>query len=199
MVKDVRVDASYQLRNLLSKNKNKKHERVGAFSDGKKRPGKIFTSMSIESEDNVAEVATSNQTFIGNDNFFHIDLKLHPYLEQMHCGQKGTPEQKLRCLYFILTNEDTLNDNLGNDICVAGIIVGEDAECLGFAPDIEIYAFCLFTDARVLDLTPSNIIMVFAIGNDGPLYGTLNIPADQSDVIGVGGYCVSNFQVKRLQ
>ena len=29
--------------------------------------------------------------------------------------------------------------------------------------------------------------MVSGIGNDGPLYGTLNNPADQSDVIGVGG------------
>lgn len=29
--------------------------------------------------------------------------------------------------------------------------------------------------------------MVSAIGNDGPLYGTLNNPADQMDVIGVGG------------
>ena len=29
--------------------------------------------------------------------------------------------------------------------------------------------------------------MVSAIGNDGPLYGTLNNPADQNDVLGVGG------------
>ena len=29
--------------------------------------------------------------------------------------------------------------------------------------------------------------MVSAIGNDGPLYGTLNNPADMMDVIGVGG------------
>ncbi len=29
--------------------------------------------------------------------------------------------------------------------------------------------------------------MVSAIGNDGPLYGTLNNPADQNDVIGVVG------------
>ncbi len=29
--------------------------------------------------------------------------------------------------------------------------------------------------------------MVSAIGNDGPLYGTLNNPADMTDVIGVGG------------
>ncbi|MBA0657719.1 hypothetical protein Goklo_009990 [Gossypium klotzschianum] len=124
------------------------------------------------------------------------------------------------------TNEDTLNDNLGHGTFVAGVIAGEDAECLGFAPDTEIYAFRVFTDAQVsytswfldafnyaiainmdvlnlsiggpdyLDLpfvekvweiTANNIIMVSAIGNDGPLYGTLNNPADQSDVIGVGG------------
>ena len=37
--------------------------------------------------------------------------------------------------------------------------------------------------------------MVSAIGNDGPLYGTLNNPADQMDVIGVGGI---NFEVCRV-
>ncbi|XP_052487842.1 subtilisin-like protease SBT6.1 isoform X2 [Gossypium raimondii] len=40
---------------------------------------------------------------------------------------------------------------------------------------------------KVWEITANNIIMVSAIGNDGPLYGTLNNPADQSDVIGVGG------------
>ncbi len=30
-------------------------------------------------------------------------------------------------------------------------------------------------------------MQISAIGNDGPLYGTLNNPADQNDVIGVGG------------
>lgn len=30
-------------------------------------------------------------------------------------------------------------------------------------------------------------MMVSAIGNDGPLFGTLNNPADMNDVIGVGG------------
>ncbi|GAB2219758.1 hypothetical protein Drorol1_Dr00007395 [Drosera rotundifolia] len=124
------------------------------------------------------------------------------------------------------TNEDTLNDNLGHGTFVAGVIAGQDSECLGFAPDAEIYAFRVFTDAqvsytswfldafnyaiainldvlnlsiggpdhldlpfveKVWELTANNIIMVSAIGNDGPLYGTLNNPADQSDVIGVGG------------
>jgi len=40
---------------------------------------------------------------------------------------------------------------------------------------------------KVWELTANHIVMVSAIGNDGPLYGTLNNPADQMDVIGVGG------------
>lgn len=52
------------------------------------------------------------------------------------------------------TNEDTLNDNLGHGTFVAGVIAGEDAECLGFAPDTEIYAFRVFTDAQVMHTAP---------------------------------------------
>lgn len=48
------------------------------------------------------------------------------------------------------TNEDTLNDNLGHGTFVAGVIAGQDAECLGFAPDTEIYAYRVFTDAQVI-------------------------------------------------
>uniref|UniRef100_T1H0I9 Uncharacterized protein n=1 Tax=Megaselia scalaris TaxID=36166 RepID=T1H0I9_MEGSC len=40
---------------------------------------------------------------------------------------------------------------------------------------------------KVLELTANKVVMISAIGNDGPLYGTLNNPGDQSDVIGVGG------------
>jgi membrane-bound transcription factor site-1 protease len=40
---------------------------------------------------------------------------------------------------------------------------------------------------KVREVTGAGIVMVSAIGNDGPLYGTLNNPADQGDVIGVGG------------
>ena len=45
---------------------------------------------------------------------------------------------------------------------------------------------------KVWELSANNIIMVSAIGNDGPLYGTLNNPADQMDVIGVGGIDQTN-------
>ncbi|XP_020286864.1 membrane-bound transcription factor site-1 protease isoform X2 [Pseudomyrmex gracilis] len=40
---------------------------------------------------------------------------------------------------------------------------------------------------KVWEVTANGIIMVSAIGNDGPIYGTLNNPSDQMDVIGVGG------------
>jgi membrane-bound transcription factor site-1 protease len=40
---------------------------------------------------------------------------------------------------------------------------------------------------KVWELTANGVIMVSAIGNDGPLYGTLNNPADMMDVVGVGG------------
>lgn len=45
---------------------------------------------------------------------------------------------------------------------------------------------------KVWELSANNVIMVSAIGNDGPLYGTLNNPADQMDVIGVGGIDFEN-------
>lgn len=50
-------------------------------------------------------------------------------------------------------------------------------------PDFKDYPFV----DKVWELTANKVIMVSAIGNDGPLYGTLNNPADQMDVIGVGG------------
>lgn len=43
-----------------------------------------------------------------------------------------------------------------------------------------------YTD-KVDELTANGVIVVSAIGNDGPLFGTLNNPADLANVIGVGG------------
>ncbi|KAL3859602.1 hypothetical protein ACJMK2_009816 [Sinanodonta woodiana] len=133
------------------------------------------------------------------------------------------------------TNEKTLEDGLGHGTFVAGVIASSK-ECLGFAPDADIYVFRVFTnnqvsytswflDAfnyailkkinvlnlsiggpdfmdhpfvdKVWELTANKVIMVSAIGNDGPLYGTLNNPADQMDVIGVGGINFEN-QIARF-
>eukprot|EP00178_Gracilaria_changii_P027989 TRINITY_DN93_c0_g1_i1.p1 TRINITY_DN93_c0_g1~~TRINITY_DN93_c0_g1_i1.p1 ORF type:complete len:1063 (-),score=121.01 TRINITY_DN93_c0_g1_i1:20649-23837(-) len=40
---------------------------------------------------------------------------------------------------------------------------------------------------KINELTANGIIIVSAIGNDGPLWGTLNNPADMMDVVGVAG------------
>ncbi|KAG5403432.1 hypothetical protein IGI04_009551 [Brassica rapa subsp. trilocularis] len=239
MVKDVSVEFRYQ-RVLLG----------GSFRDGEKRPGKIFTSMSFEGGADHSSNATSSRRLLAQKtqvtSMFGADV----------LWKKGYTGAKVKMAIFDTgiradhphfrnikertnwTNEDTLNDNLGHGTFVAGVIAGQNSECLGFASDTEIYAFRVFTDNQVsytswfldafnyaiatdmdvlnlsiggpdyLDLpfvekyrvlevlinfeqvweiTASNIIMVSAIGNDGPLYGTLNNPADQSDVIGVGG------------
>lgn len=240
LVKDVSLDLSYG-RGLLRES----GDRVGAFVDGMKRPGKIFTSMSFsEGEGEYYTTAISNSSISWRRHLLTPRSQVTSMFGAGTLWEKGYTGRKVKMAIFDTgiraghphfrnikertnwTNEDTLNDNLGHGTFVAGVIAGVDAECLGFAPDTEIYAFRVFTDAQVsytswfldafnyaiatkmdvlnlsiggpdyLDLpfvekvweiTANNIIMVSAIGNDGPLYGTLNNPADQSDVIGVGG------------
>ncbi|KAH8373412.1 hypothetical protein KR009_006393 [Drosophila setifemur] len=123
------------------------------------------------------------------------------------------------------TNEKSLDDRVSHGTFVAGVIASS-RECLGFAPDADLYIFKVFTNSqvsytswfldafnyaiykkinilnlsiggpdfmdspfveKVLELSANKVIMISAAGNDGPLYGTLNNPGDQSDVIGVGG------------
>ncbi|XP_052844350.1 membrane-bound transcription factor site-1 protease [Drosophila gunungcola] len=123
------------------------------------------------------------------------------------------------------TNEKSLDDKVSHGTFVAGVIASS-RECLGFAPDADLFIFKVFTNSqvsytswfldafnyaiyrkinilnlsiggpdfmdspfveKVLELSANNVIMISAAGNDGPLYGTLNNPGDQSDVIGVGG------------
>jgi len=124
------------------------------------------------------------------------------------------------------TAEKSLDDGLGHGTFVAGVIMGTDPACPGFAPEAELYTFRVFTNAqlsytswfldafnyaiarkmhvinlsiggpdyldapfveKIWEVTGNGIVMVSAIGNDGPLWGTLNNPADQMDVLGVGG------------
>ncbi|VVA10621.1 Hypothetical predicted protein [Prunus dulcis] len=241
LVKDVNADMRYG-RGLLAE---EKRDKVGAFVDGKKRPGKILTAMSFsEAGGDTHFTATSNYSIRWRRQLMAQKSQVTSLFGADFLWEKGYTGTKVKMAIFDTgiranhphfrnikertnwTNEDTLNDNLGHGTFVAGVIAGVDAECLGFAPDTEIYAFRVFTDAQVsytswfldafnyaiatnmdvlnlsiggpdyLDLpfvekvweiTANNIIMVSAIGNDGPLYGTLNNPADQSDVIGVGG------------
>ncbi|KAK1314323.1 hypothetical protein QJS10_CPA06g00676 [Acorus calamus] len=237
LVRDVTVDSSYT-RGLFFDGGSEN----GGFGRVEKRPGKIFTSMSFESE-GVFDLIVNSSTHRGRKLTMDRSQVTSMFGAE-RLWSKGYTGARVKMAIFDTgiradhphfrnikertnwTNEDTLNDNLGHGTFVAGVIAGEDAECLGFAPDTEIYAFRVFTDAqvsytswfldafnyaiatdmdvlnlsiggpdyldlpfveKVWELTANNIIMVSAIGNDGPLYGTLNNPADQSDVIGVGG------------
>ncbi|GMN50537.1 hypothetical protein TIFTF001_019705 [Ficus carica] len=208
MVKDVSVDASYR-RGLLREGKKRRRRgaRIGAFVDGKKRPGKIFTAMSFSEggEGDGDSDGESNSSFSWRRELLADRSQVTSLFGADALWAKGFTGSKVKMAVFDTgirgnhphfrnikertnwTNEDTLNDNLGHGTFVAGVVAGVDVECRGFAPDTEIYAFRVFTDAQVWEITANNIIMVSAIGNDGPLYGTLNNPADQSDVIGVGG------------
>lgn len=47
------------------------------------------------------------------------------------------------------TDEDTLNDGLGHGTFVTGVISSQFPDCPGFAPDVEIYAFRVFTNQQV--------------------------------------------------
>ena len=47
------------------------------------------------------------------------------------------------------TDEKTMEDHLGHGTFVAGIIASS-SECLGFAPDSELYIFRVFTNNQVL-------------------------------------------------
>lgn len=240
LVKDVWVDSSYS-RDVLLVNEGARKD--GTLEEEKKKPGKLFTSMSFEEVD--AEYGPSGNSSVSWTRKLMMERsQVTSMFGAEQIWAKGYTGAKVKMAIFDTgiradhphfrnikertnwTNEDTLNDNLGHGTFVAGVIAGEDAECLGFAPDVEIYAFRVFTDAqvsytswfldafnyaiatgmdvlnlsiggpdyldlpfveKVWELTANNVIMVSAIGNDGPLYGTLNNPADQSDVIGVGG------------
>jgi len=78
-----------------------------------------------------------------------------------------------------------LNDNLGHGTFVAGVVAGQYSECLGFAPDTEIYAFRVFTDAQVIHVVTQvvniqliflkSLVYVFSIASKLSSTATLNM------------------------
>ena len=108
------------------------------------------------------------------------------------------------------TDEHTLEDHVGHGTFVAGVVAGTEEMCAGFAPEVDLYIFRVFTNSKVSytswfldafnyaihseidilnlsiggpdfmdrpfvekvnEMSANNIIVVSAIGNDGPLYG----------------------------
>ncbi|GFV43245.1 hypothetical protein TNCV_2049261 [Trichonephila clavipes] len=108
----------------------------------------------------VAGVIASNRECMG----FAPDSELHIY-------RVFTNNQVSYTSWFL----DAFNYAILKKINVLNLSIG--------GPDFMDHPFV----DKVWELTANNVIMVSAIGNDGPLYGTLNNPADQMDVIGVGG------------
>ena len=47
------------------------------------------------------------------------------------------------------TNENTQEDGLGHGTFVTGVIASSSKDCLGFAPDAELYIFRVFTNTQV--------------------------------------------------
>lgn len=90
---------------------------------------------------------------------------------QLHIFKVFTSQQISYTSWFL----DAFNYVLLSGINILNLSIG--------GPD---YLDTPFVD-KVWELSANNVIVVSAIGNDGPLYGTLNNPADQTDVIGVGG------------
>lgn len=67
LVKDVNADFSYRRRDLLAKKTRSRSRststssaRVGAFVDGKKRPGKIFSAMSFSEGEYHSPISNSS-------------------------------------------------------------------------------------------------------------------------------------------
>ena len=80
-------------------------------------------------------------------------------------------QQKSHTSWFL----DAFNYVIQNNIDIINLSIG--------GPD---FRDSLFIN-KVMELTSKGVIFISAMGNDGPSYGTLNNPADQLDVIGVGG------------
>ena len=47
------------------------------------------------------------------------------------------------------THEPTLADGLGHGSFVAGVIASRDAQCPGFAPEVDLHTFRVFTNDQV--------------------------------------------------
>lgn len=66
---------------------------------------------------------------------------------------------------------------MGHGTFVAGVIASQDTECLGFAPDTEIYAYRVFTDAQVMTVSLSSVVLIiimhylFFSENGAPCFG----------------------------
>eukprot|EP01134_Creolimax_fragrantissima_P007351 CFRG7351T1 len=95
-------------------------------------------------------------------------------------------EQKTYTSWFL----DAFNHALHLNLDVLNLSIG--------GPDYLDYPFV----EKIQQLSASGVVVVSAVGNQGPLYGTVTNPADQLDVIGVGSidedYTLSSFSSRGM-
>ena len=89
---------------------------------------------------------------------------------ELHVFKVFTDQQVSYTSWFL----DAFNHVLDLDVDVLNLSIG--------GPD---YMDTPFTD-KVREVVANGVTIVSAIGNDGPLFGTLNNPADMLEVVGVG-------------
>lgn len=94
----------------------------------------------------------------------------------IHTFRVFTNDQNSYTSWFL----DAFNYAIASGVHVLNLSIG--------GPD---YLDIPFID-KVHEITAAGIIMISAIGNDGPMYGTLNNPADNLDIIGIGGITNAN-------
>lgn len=94
----------------------------------------------------------------------------------LHIYKVFTNQQTSRTSWFL----DAFNKAIQNNVHIINLSIG--------GPD--------FTDEpfieKVQEVSKNGIHIISAIGNDGPIFGTVNNPADQNFVIGIGGINIEN-------
>jgi hypothetical protein len=135
----------------------------------RKRPGRLQTRPSFPGEESfpLAGPFVKDNATLGRQLLLAQRSQITSMFQAEELWKKGYSGAKVRMAVFDTgvrqdhphfrnieertnwTNEDTLDDSLGHGTFVAGVIASQDAQCLGFAPDTEIYAFRVFTNAQV--------------------------------------------------
>ena len=60
------------------------------------------------------------------------------------------------------THEPTLEDGLGHGTFVAGVVASTDEQCPGFAPEVDLHTFRVFTNDQVLGKQASSLYQALA-------------------------------------
>ncbi|EDQ87026.1 uncharacterized protein MONBRDRAFT_27758 [Monosiga brevicollis MX1] len=122
-------------------------------------------------DEHVLDDQLGHGTFVAGVIASHSDCQGLAPLAEIHAYRVFTRKQVSYTSWFL----NAFNYAMARRVHLINLSIG--------GPDFRDEPFV----AKVQELTARGIVLVSAIGNDGPLYGTLNNPGDMNSVIGVGG------------